>query len=134
MHKVRQKELAKHWGVSLQEVKRIANIMNENFYCGIAQRKTDHLFYGVMFRWHESPSGNKTPFLTLSSKQGYQTKAEAIRNWNDLLDKAELSKLCCEIMDVPKDAFKALKKIPEPVALREYHIVSIWRDKEHTKA
>jgi len=126
-------ELAKHWGVSLQEVKRIADIMNANFYCGIAQNKEDKLFYGVMFRWHESPSGNKTPLLSSSSKKGVQTRVEAIRNWNSLLDQIQLPKLRAEMLGVPQDAYKALIKIPEPVRVAERHIVSIWRDKEHTK-
>ena len=126
-------ELAKHWGVSLDEVKRISNIMNANFYCGIAQRRSDKLFYGVMYTLHETPSGSKTPLLLVSSKIGSQTETEAIQNWNKLLDRMALPKLRAKILGVPQDAYKTLIKIPEPVRTAERHIVSIWRDKEHTK-
>ena len=127
-------ELAKHWNTSLQEVKRISDIMNEAFYCGVSQSKTDHLFYGVMFRWHISPSGNRTPMLAASSKKGFPTEKEAVQNWNNLLDQVELPKLKAELMEVPRDAYKALKKIPEPIRTHQRHIVSIWRDKKHIKA
>lgn len=127
-------ELAKHWGVSLQEVKRISNIMNANFYCGIAQRKSDKLFYGVMYTLHESPSGSKTPLLLVSSKIGSQTETEAIQNWNKLLDRMALPKLRAEILGVPKDAYKALNKIPECVRVVQ-NLRPIRRsNKDHTKA
>ncbi len=127
-------ELAQHWGIPLREVKRISDIMNATFYCGTAQSKTDRLFYGVMFRWHESPGGNRTPLLTASSKQGYQTQEEATRNWNDWLDEMELPELRCKMMGVPKDAFKALIKVPESPRVVQHHTVSVCHSKENIKS
>ena len=36
-------ELAKHWGVSLAEVKRISDYMNQNYYFAVGQNKETKL-------------------------------------------------------------------------------------------
>ena len=106
-------ELAKHWGVSLKEVKRISDYMNDNFYFALAQHKKTHLWHGVMYRMHVSPSGNRTPHLWTSAKEGQKTKREAIEYWNKLAD-TMICKANPILEDVPVDAFKAIKKLELP--------------------
>ena len=106
-------ELAKHWNVSLEEVKRISDFMNKNFYFCLAQKKETKLWHGRMYRMHISPSGNRTPHLWCESKQGFKTPREAAQNWNKLSDMI-ISESNPVELDVPKDAYKAIRKLELP--------------------
>ena len=100
-------ELAKHWNVPLSEVESIADYMNKNYYLCVGKSKTDGLFYGLMYRVDERHG----PMLALSSTQGYQTPKAAADFFNAICDKIEFPNLKAELMGVPVDAYKALKKI-----------------------
>ena len=110
-------ELAKHWNTSVEEVKRISDFMNTHFYLGIARHRETGLFHGVMYTLHESPSGNKTPLLVLSSNQGFATRIEAIQNWNNSKDSWQMPKMKAQLLGVPVDAYKALDKIEAPTVV-----------------
>lgn len=100
-------ELAKHWNVPLSEVESIADYMNKNYYLCVGQKKTDGLFYGLMYRVDEKHG----PMLALSSKQGYKTPEAAADFFNKTCDRIELPNLKAKLMGVPVDAYKALRKI-----------------------
>jgi len=106
-------ELAKHWDVSLEEVRRISDYMNHNYYFALAQHKETHLWHGVMYRFHTSPSGNRTPHLWTSSTKGFKTTREAVENWNKLTDDMVCG-LNPALEGVPVDAYKAIKKLEMP--------------------
>ena len=109
-------ELAKHWGVSLQEVKRISDYMNQNYYFALAQHKETHLWHGVMYKMHTSPSGNRTPHLWVSSTKGFRTEREAVDDWNKRTD-TMICKANPALENVPVDAFKAIQKLEMPAVI-----------------
>ena len=100
-------ELAKHWGVPLSEAKDISDYMNKHYYLCIGKNKNDKLYYGLMFRVDEKHG----PMLAISSKQGYKTPKEAAERLNEVCDTVQLPEMRAKLMDVPVDAYKALKKI-----------------------
>lgn len=100
-------ELAKLWNVSLSEVESIADYMNKNFYLCVGKSKSDGLYYGLMYRVDEKHG----PMLALSSNQGYRTPKMAADVFNKVFDRIELPNVKAELMGVPVDAYKALKKI-----------------------
>lgn len=100
-------ELAKHWNVSLEEVKSISDFMNNNFVLHVGKKKDNGLYYGLVFR--EDPKHG--PMLAMSSNQGFETPREAAVFLNEVCDRIEMPKLRAKLMDVPTDAYKALKKI-----------------------
>ena len=111
-------ELAKHWGVSLEEVRRISDFMNSHYFLSVAKHKTTGLFHGVMYEMRED-DGERLPSLVLSSEKGFKTKGEAAQYWNDCCDTWKMPKTRAEILlRVPVDAFKALQKIDLP---RQFH-------------
>ena len=61
-----EEELAKHWNVSLDEVKSISDFMNKNYCIYVGQNKKDELFYGLMYRMDEKHG----PMLVVSAKNG----------------------------------------------------------------
>ena len=109
-------ELAKHWGVSLAEVKRISDYMNANYYFAIAQNRETKLWHGVMYKMHESPSGCRTPHLWVSSKKGFKTEREAVEDWNKLTD-IIFCKANPILEGVPVDAVKAIQKLEMPAVV-----------------
>ena len=114
-------ELAKHWGVSLKEVKRISDYMNHNYYFALAQNKETKLWHGVIYKFHESPSGNRTPHLWTSSAKGFETEREAAKNWNELAD-TMIRKANPILEGIPVDAYKAIKKLElSPIASHKAH-------------
>ena len=108
-------ELAKHWGISLEEVKRISDFMNANYFFALAQNKETKLWHGVMYKMHESPSGNRTPHLWTSSTKGFKTEREAAEDWNKLSDRIA-QKSNPILFGIPVDAYKAIKKLELPTA------------------
>lgn len=100
-------ELAQHWNVSLSEVQNISDFMNKNYYLCVGKNKNDGLFYGLMYKIDEKHG----PMLSVSSKQGYKTAKEAAVMFNEAFDNIEMSEMRAELMGVPVDAYKALKKI-----------------------
>ena len=125
-------ELAKHWGVSLKEVNRISDYMNNNYYFALAQHKETKLWHGVMYKMHTSPRGSRMPHLWTSSAKGFKTKREAVNNWNALAD-TMVCKSNPVLEDVPVDAFKAIKKLEMPaVVSRKQHEARVFplREKE----
>jgi len=100
-------ELAKLWNVSLDEVKRISDYMNKNYYLCVGKSRKDGLFYGLMYRMDEKHG----PMLALSLSQGYETPQKAADVFNKVFDKIEMPELRAKLMGVPVDAYKTLKKI-----------------------
>ena len=109
-------ELAKHWGVSLAEVKRISDYMNQNYYFAVGQNKETKLWHGLMYKMHTSPSGNRTPHLKTSSTQGFETIREAVTNWNQMADNM-ICKTNPVFEGVPVDAYKAIQKLEMPAVV-----------------
>ena len=126
-------ELAKHWGVSLQEVKSISDYMNAHYYLTVGQHKETKLWYGLMYEWHELPDGEKMPHLAVSSQKGFKTEKEAIQSLNQSCENWQMSLERAQLMNVPQDAYKTLIKIPESVHTHKCHIISTGRNKVHTK-
>lgn len=100
-------ELAKHWNVSLDEVKSISDFMNNNYFLCVGQNKKDKLFYGLIYRMDEKHG----PMLAVSTKQGYETAKEAADYMNNICDNLEFPEIKAELLGVPVDAYKTLKKI-----------------------
>lgn len=124
-------ELAKHWGVSLEEVKSISDFMNAHYYLTVGRHKETKLWHGLMFELTDEEGA--LPREVLRTK-GFKSELEAIQYWNKTVDDLKMPKIRAEmLLNVPQDAYKTLNKIPEPVRVATRHIVSIWRDKEHTK-
>ena len=103
-------ELAKHWGVSLVEVKRVSDYMNHTYHFALAQHKETKLWHGVMYKMHTSPSGCRTPHLWVSSQKGFRTQREAAEDWNKRTD-TMICKSNPILEDVPVDAYKAIQKL-----------------------
>ncbi len=100
-------ELAEHWNVPLSEVQSISEYMNNLFTLHVGKNKKDGLFYGLMYRNDERHG----PMLAVSSKQGYKTPKEAAVFLNDACDTMQMPDMRAELMGVPVDAYKVLKKI-----------------------
>lgn len=100
-------ELAAHWNVSLEEAQSISAYMNKMYSMLVGKSKKDGLFYGLIYRMDEKHG----PMLALSSTQGFDTPKEAAIFMNEICDKMEMTKMRSELMNVPIDAYKALKKI-----------------------
>lgn len=100
-------ELAQHWNVPLSEVESISDFMNNTFSLHVGKSKKDGLFYGLMYRMDEKHG----PMLAVSSKQGYKTPKEAAQFLNDACDTMQMPDMRAELMGVPADAYKTLKKI-----------------------
>ncbi len=100
-------ELAAHWKVSLEEAQSISDYMNKTFSMHVGKSKQDGLFYGLIYRIDERHG----PMLTMSSKQGFDTPKEAADFMNETCDKMEIPAMRAKLMNVPVDAYKALKKI-----------------------
>ena len=100
-------ELAAHWNVSLAEVKSISDYMNNLFTLHVGKSRKDGLYYGLMYRNDEKHG----PMLAVSSKQGYKTPREAAEFLNGACDTMEMPNMRAELMGVPADAYKTLKKI-----------------------
>lgn len=109
-------ELAKHWGISLEEVGRISDYMNATYHFALGRNKETKLWHGLMYKMHESPSGNRTPHLWTSSKQGFKTEQEAAEHWNALAD-TMIRQSNPVLENVPADAYKAIKKLEIPVVI-----------------
>ena len=109
-------ELAKHWGVSLQEVERISGIVNTHYHSAVGQHKKTKLFHPVLFKMHEAPSGAISFHLAVSCNKGFETEKEAARFWDELLDKMTIPDVD-NVWNIPADAFKALKKMEVPPAV-----------------
>ena len=110
-----EEELAKHWNVSLDEVKSISDFMNKNYCIYVGQNKKDKLFYGLMYRMDEKHG----PMLAVSAKNGCKTAKEAAVFFNNACDTMEMPKLKAELMGVPADAYKTLKKIDTSTMMTE---------------
>ncbi len=66
--------------------------------------------------------------------KGFESELGSIQYWNKTVDQFKMPKIRAEkLLNVPLNAYKTLNGIPVPVCVAERHIVSIWRDKEHTK-
>ena len=100
-------ELAQHWNVPLSEVQSISDYMNNLYTLHVGKNRKDGLFYGLMYRNDEKHG----PMLAVSSKQGYKTPREAAEFLNEACDTMEMPEMRAELMDVPVDAYKTLKKI-----------------------
>lgn len=100
-------ELAQHWNVPLSEVQSIADYMNNLYTLHVGKSRKDGLFYGLMYRNDEKHG----PMLAVSSKQGYKTPREAAEFLNDACDTMQMPDMRAELMGVPADAYKTLKKI-----------------------
>lgn len=100
-------ELAAHWKVSLDEVQSISDYMNKIYSMHVGKNKKDGLFYGLIYRMDEKHG----PMLSLSSQQGFNTPAEAASFLNDVCDRIQMPEVRAGLMNVPTDAYKALKKI-----------------------
>lgn len=100
-------ELAKHWNVSLEEVKSISEFMNNNYVLKVGRKKDDGLYYGLVYRIDPKHG----PMLSLSSNKGFETPKKAAVFLNKTCDKIEMPKIRANLMGVPADAYKALKKI-----------------------
>ena len=109
-------ELAKHWGISLREVKRISDIVNTHYHSAIGQHKKTKLFHPVLFKMHESPSGAINFHMVASCNKGFQTEEEAERFWNELLDKMTIPEVQ-NVWNIPADSFKVLKKLEIPTTV-----------------
>ena len=104
-------ELAAHWNVPLSEVESISDFMNKNYYTCVGKNKNDGLFYGLMFRIDERHG----PMLSLSTSKGFETPKEAGDFFNKACDTIEMPNLRAELLGVPVDAYKAIKKIDTSV-------------------
>lgn len=100
-------ELAQHWNVPLSEVQSIADYMNNLFTLHVGKNRKDGLYYGLMYRNDEKHG----PMLAVSSKQGYKTPKEAADFLNEACDIMQMPDMRAELMGVPADAYKTLKKI-----------------------
>ena len=109
------KELAKHWNCSASEVKSIAKFMNERFYLWIGEK--DGLFYGYMNEKITYEDGSAVVRPAISINKGFKTPAEAAKALNKICDSLQMPKLRAELMEVPVDAYKTLKKIALPRAI-----------------
>lgn len=109
-------ELAKHWGVSLAEVKRISDYMNQNYYFAVGQNKETGLWHGIMYKMHTSPSGWRTPLRKASSTMGFKMVREAVENWNKMADNM-ICKTNPVFEGVPMDAYKAIQKLEMPATI-----------------
>ena len=99
-------ELAKHWNVSLEEVKSISDYMNKTYYLTVGKSKSNGLYYGCLFKIEDERSR-----LVVSSNQGFATADEAAEFMSTKFDNLELPTMKAELMGVPVDAYKTLKKI-----------------------
>lgn len=100
-------ELAKHWNVSLKEVKSIFDYMNKNYYLCVGKDRKSGLYYGLIYR-NDAKHG---PMLAVSSKQGFRTSQDAADFINGACDTMQMPEERAKMMDVPADAYKALKRI-----------------------
>ena len=100
-------ELAKHWNVSLAEVKSISDFMNKTYSLQVGKSKKDGLFYGLIYRMDKKHG----PMLAISSKEGFKTPKAAAEFLNGVCDIMEMTQMRAELMNVPADAYKTLKKI-----------------------
>jgi len=100
-------ELAKHWKVPLSEVEDISDYMNKNYVLCVGKKKTDGLFYGLMYRIDEKHG----PMLAVSTTQGYKTPKEAADTFNKACDTMEMPEMKAKLLGVPADAYKVLKRI-----------------------
>ena len=109
-------ELAKHWNVSIDEVNRISNLINERYYLCLGQKKSDQLWYGLLYEKvpearpvREIPE--QIPRLVASSVKGYKTENDAVDAINGCMDIIQIPEKRARLMGVPQDAFKSLKKL-----------------------
>ena len=100
-------ELAKHWNVSLKEAEDISKFINKYYSLHIGKNRKDGLYYGLIYRMDEKHG----PMLAISSKKGYRTPKEAIDFINSACDTMQMPEERAELLGVPADAYKALKKI-----------------------
>ena len=110
------KELAKHWHVSLKEAKSISDFMNKTFYMCIGQKKGDPTYYGVIYENFRDGAIRIALTLSKSEKKGFDTCEEAIAALNRVPERIRIPDLRAKLMDVPRDAFIALKRVPRTVA------------------
>ena len=94
----------------------ISDYMNHRYYFALAQHKETHLWHGVMYKFHESPSGCRTPHLWTSSTKGFKTEREAVEDWNKLTD-TMVCGLNPVLEGVPVDAYKAIQKLEMPATV-----------------
>ncbi|MBR3677054.1 MAG: hypothetical protein IKN71_07985 [Alphaproteobacteria bacterium] len=100
-------ELAKHWNISLEEVKSISEFMNKNYSLHVGKDRKTGLYYGLIYR-NDPKHG---PMLAVSSKQGYRTSRDAADFLNSACDIMQMPEERAKMMKVPVDAYKVLKKI-----------------------
>jgi len=112
------KELAKHWNVSFKKAKSISDFMNETFYMCIGQKKGDPTYYGVIYENFRDGATRIAFTLSKSEKKGFDTCEEAIAALNRVPERIRIPDLRAKLMDVPTDAYIALKKVPHIVATK----------------
>lgn len=100
-------ELAKHWNVSLEEAEDISKFINKSYSLHVGKSRKDGLFYGLIYRMDKKHG----PMLAVSSKRGYRTSREAVDFINSACDTMQMPEERAELLGVPADAYKALKKI-----------------------
>ena len=100
-------ELAKHWNISLEEVKNISDFMNKNYFLCVGKNKKSGLYHGLIYKVNEKHG----PMLALSSKQGFINALEASDFINNACDIIEMPDERAKLMQVPADAYKTLEKI-----------------------
>ena len=111
-------ELAKHWGVSLQEVKSISDFMNAHYYLTVGQHRETKLWHGLMFEITDEEGA--LPREVARTKKGFESQLDAVRYWNEQIDGIKMPKIRAEkLLNVPQDAYKALNKIPECVRVAQ---------------
>lgn len=125
-------ELAKHWGVSLEEVKSISDFMNAHYYLTVGRHKETKLWHGLMFEIGDKEGA--LPREVLRTK-GFKSELETIQYWNKTVDDLKMPKIRAEmILNVPQDAYKTLTKIPECIWVAHNLTHVKHNNKSHTRA
>ena len=125
-------ELAKHWGVSLDEVKSISDFMNAHYYLTVGRHKDTKLWHGLMYEITDEEGALSREALRT---KGFKSELEAIQYWNKMVDDLRIPKVRAEmIMNVPQDAYRTLTKIPECVHVAHNLTPIRHNNKSHTRA
>lgn len=103
-------ELAKHWNCDLAEVKSISDYMNKYYRLLVAQHKETGLYHGVICE-NRYKEDYIIPEVRVSTNQGFETPKQAAELINSYMDRLKLPEVRAKLMQVPVDAWKALKKI-----------------------
>lgn len=111
-------ELAKHWGKSLEETKRISDFMNDHYHLYVGKHEHgDGLFHAGMYMYDVSDVARR-PHLIFSINQGFKTEQEAIRAINGEIDTLVMPEFKVGELDVPSDACRAICKLDDPSRIR----------------